>query len=340
MAMPVHEPVIGPVRPQDTLVFFAADPGYAFAMYAAATSFRQNSGCDDCDVMMFAVDFSAAQLDRLRALAAPWRISVEPMDSATFVPAGAAGVQSVDPAFHHLNIAALARLAAWRAIPDRYMQALYIDGDTWCAGSMVALVTQKARAGVLHATPDPLNFYMNNLGGNGARTRAYRAALGLAPSATYYSSGVLLGDLAAWRDLGEAALAYFFAHPEACRLFDQSALNGAVNDRLAPMSLRWNFTTQLRVWGLEKELAPRIVHFAGAAKPWLGPTPPWADYFPKFEALRANADAATFAPPHASVPTAEVSGGPLGSLKAMSLDRFRNAQAHTAILAAERNAPF
>jgi lipopolysaccharide biosynthesis glycosyltransferase len=335
-----HAPLNASVRQQDTLVFFAADPGYAFAMYAAATSFRQNGGCDDCDVTMFAVDFGPQQLDRLRALAAPWRITVEPMNSAAFVPAGGESVRSVDPAFHHLNIAALARLTAWRMIPDRYAQALYIDGDTWCTGRMDALVTRKARPGALHATPDPLNFYMNNLGGNGARTRAYRAALGLAPSATYYSSGVLLGDLAAWRDLGEAALAYFFANTEACRLFDQSALNGAVNDRLAPMSLRWNFTTQLRVWGLEEEIAPRIVHFAGAAKPWLGPTPPWADYFPKFEALRANADAAMFAPPHAPVPTEEVSESPLGSLKAMTLDRLRDAQARAGILAAERDAPF
>jgi lipopolysaccharide biosynthesis glycosyltransferase len=326
--------------PRDTLVFLAADPGYAFPMLAAARSFRTASRCDDADVAMFAIDFSAAQLDALRACAAPMRVTVMPLQSSTFVPEAARGVRSADAGFQHLTTAALARLAIWRHIPAHYKQALYIDGDTWCTGDFRPLLGRRATPGVLHATPDPLNFFKRHVGHTGAATRAYLAGLGLPLEATYYSSGVLLGDRTAWREIGEAALAYFFAHAAQCRLFDQSALNGACNARLAPMSLKWNFTSQLRTWEMDAAIAPRLVHFAGAAKPWLAPTLPWPEFFAQYEALKGDAAWAPFLPARGASAAAPAPSPWWSAAKTNTLDRWRAIATRRAILRAEAFAPF
>lgn len=326
--------------PRETLVFLAADPGYAFPMLAAARSFRNTSRCDDADVALFAVDFSAAQIDALRACAAPMRVTVMPLDSSTFVPTGARGVRSADAGFQHLTSAALARLAIWRHIPAHYEQALYIDGDTWCTGDLRPLLARRAAPGLLHATPDPLNYYKHHVGRTGATARAYLAGLGLPLEATYYSSGVLLGDRTAWREIGETALAYFLAHPQQCRLFDQSALNAACNTRLTPMSLKWNFTSQLRTWGLDAAIAPRLVHFAGAAKPWLAPTLPWPEFFAQYEALKGDPAWAPFLPARSASTAAAASAPWWSAAKANTLDRWRAMATRRAILRAEAVAPF
>lgn len=330
------------MQTSETLVFFAADPGYAFPVIAAIRSFRENGGCDDVDVALLAVDFPEDQLARIAAVLAPQRVAVTPVASTSFVPMGAT-VQSGNPAFEHLTDASLVRLVASRHVPDRYTHALYIDADCWCLGGIRELLQSPPRPGKLHAAPDPINFYKRHLGNVGSATRAYLAGIGLPLDRTYFNSGVLWGDVGAWRALGEKALAYYFAHPKACRLADQSALNAIGQDGgLAPMSLRWNGATQLRLWNAEAIIAPRISHFAGPGKPWLGSVAPWQDFALRFDALCEDPAIAAFAPAKAlPEQIARIARHPRrGSLKAETLDRFREMRIRAAIRAWERAAPF
>jgi lipopolysaccharide biosynthesis glycosyltransferase len=329
------------VNPRDTLVFFATDPGYAFPAIAAIRAFRANGGCDELDVALLAIDFSDEALGRLQGVLAPSRVTVTPLKSRTFVPEGVR-VESEDVVFKYLSLAALGRLVAWRHIPAHYTHALYIDADTWCVGDMRPLVDSMPHSGKLHAVPDPVHYVRGHIGNVGAAARRYVAGIGVPPDVTYFSSGVLWGEVSAWKVLGEEALAYYFAHQKVCHLMDQSALNAIARGRLTPMSQRWNASSQLRLWGAEQFLTPRLSHFTGPGKPWLGPVAPWEDFALRFDSLRADPAIAAFAPPKASPErVAQLHRRPVhGSLKAVTLDRIREARIRLEIRAYERAVPF
>ena len=64
-----------------------------------------------------------------------------------------------------------------------------------------------------------------------------------------------------------------------------------ISSRTSNMSPVWNFQTRFRSWGASRRLEPRILHFTGAAKPWLGDVTPWHD-----AAARLAEDAAALLP--------------------------------------------
>ena len=46
---------------------------------------------------------------------------------------------------------------------------------------------------------------------------------------------------------------------------------------IVPLSLAWNFPIFLRNAGLDRAIAPAILHFMSRPKPWHGAFPPWSD---------------------------------------------------------------
>jgi len=110
-------------------------------------------------------------------------------------------------------------------------------------------------------------------------------ALGFARDAPYFNAGVMLIDMAAWREqaVEASALAYIAEHRERLNLFDQEALNAALRGRWRPLSVRWNLVASvagrpfLDTQGIPQGdyaaslSAPCLLHFAGALKPWRNP---------------------------------------------------------------------
>jgi lipopolysaccharide biosynthesis glycosyltransferase len=87
---------------------------------------------------------------------------------------------------------------------------------------------------------------------------------------SYLNCGVLLMDAPVWRErcIKEALTETYLANPHLCRYFDQSAINMLLKGEFALLSPAWNFQQNYQAIGAEDIVRPRLVHFAGSAKPW------------------------------------------------------------------------
>ncbi len=150
---------------------------------------------------------------------------------------------------------------------------LYLDADLIVRASLSDLWSTDLTGAALGAVVDP---WMATIG-----------AMSAAFPDGYFNAGVLLIDLAKWRD--EQVSARFVddirrrrrsGEDPRAHSHDQTPLNEVLRGRWRALSPRWNFTTHLTP-RLAGELAipasdyaamaadPAIVHFLGSHKPWV-----------------------------------------------------------------------
>lgn len=160
-------------------------------------------------------------------------------------------------------------------LPDLLPSAsrvVYLDCDTIAADDLAALAhidLQGRAVGAVHNVMAPGSEHVTNLG--------------LPAGQHYFNSGVLVMDLAAWRErqIAQQVIEYGRSRCRELAFPDQDALNVIVGgDRLA-LDPRWNCQNTLFYWPRAAELfgdetvrracaRPGIVHFEGPelAKPW------------------------------------------------------------------------
>lgn len=105
--------------------------------------------------------------------------------------------------------------------------------------------------------------------------------LGTRPGVPYVNTGVLIMDLAAWRQrrLGEEMLALLSESSERCPFADQDAINELLGPEIHHLDPRWNQLSSLVLGepddGLHDAAAlarlrhdPWIIHFSSQPKPW------------------------------------------------------------------------
>ncbi|MDG4878439.1 glycosyltransferase family 8 protein [Mesorhizobium sp. WSM4935] len=94
----------------------------------------------------------------------------------------------------------------------------------------------------------------------------------------YINSGVLIMNLVAWRQEGIADRIFAKVRETAkSRYLDQTALNTVVRGRVLFLGREWNFFSE-RYVEIERRL-PKVIHYAGSAKPWRYSRVPFADVF-------------------------------------------------------------
>lgn len=159
-----------------------------------------------------------------------------------------------------------ARLWVEEYFPPEVDRVLYLDGDIVIVGSIAPLWNTDLSGALLGAVDIP---------GSGAATR-----LGLSAEDGYFNAGVLLIDLAQWRETGalQTVLDFVSAHPERILTVDQDALNACFHGRRKQLDYKWNvirpfFREPLALPLPRAEIeavrrAARIIHFNGASKPW------------------------------------------------------------------------
>lgn len=149
-------------------------------------------------------------------------------------------------------------------------RVLYVDADALLTAQIDWLWETALGGNLLAATTNPLYASM---------VPRIQSDLGLPGASSYFNSGVLLIDLAAWRaeSVTEALREFVRGHPLTWP--DQDALNGVLHARRLHLHPRWNAMPGL--WELpirylpftvdevrDASSAPRIVHFVGPYKPW------------------------------------------------------------------------
>lgn len=149
-----------------------------------------------------------------------------------------------------------APLLVAEVLPEHIQRCIYADCDLAVERDIVGLWEFSLEGKTLGAV----------VNGDLEDALGHQRRLGLrAPH--YFNSGVLLIDLARWREhrVGERAAAVAAEIGDALILHDQDALNVALQDDWVELPWYWNvWTTSMR---LTNDSAA-VFHFMGAPKPW------------------------------------------------------------------------
>lgn len=173
-----------------------------------------------------------------------------------------------------------ARILAPRLLPKEVDRYLYLDGDLLLLDDIQALWNTDLQGAVIGAVTDMAVPLVSSPMG----LRLFRE-LGFKTQDPYFNAGVMVVDVAAWRqhETGQRALDYLHRHSKAVNLLDQDALNAVLRGLWKPLDLRWNLISGLagrpffmaeNFDGEEYRHAladPGIIHFAGLLKPWIHP---------------------------------------------------------------------
>lgn len=160
--------------------------------------------------------------------------------------------------------AAYLRLALPAALSGDYGRILYMDADVFVQGGDFA-----ALLGV-DIGPHPVAAVRDNMQWRtpGRVVPSFRR-LGL-DAAKVCNSGVLLMDVAAWREqeVLERCLAFAAGHPPERIGLDQDLLNAVLHGGWAELSPVWNWQYTWASRLFEAMAGANVVHFIGPRKPW------------------------------------------------------------------------
>ena len=92
-------------------------------------------------------------------------------------------------------------------------------------------------------------------------------AMGVAPDTPYFNSGVMVMNLALWREhqIVERCLLYLRKRPDWCRWWDQSALNVVLAGNWETLNDQWNTCSRL----IDEFSSAKNYHYYSTRKPWL-----------------------------------------------------------------------
>lgn len=173
-----------------------------------------------------------------------------------------------------------ARLAAPNSLERHTPRLVYLDADMLMLGPIEDLWKIDLGSHVCACSQDMVVPTVSfKMGVRNAR------ALGIDPQRPYFNAGVMLIDTAKWckNEIAAKALDYLRTYDEDVNLFDQEALNVAVDGNWLPLSYRWNLIASVagRPFLDRRHLNQRdynasihdpcVIHYAGLFKPWLNP---------------------------------------------------------------------
>jgi len=194
---------------------------------------------------------------------------------------------------NHLNLVTYLRLFMPSLLATSQQRVIFLDADLLVQKDLAELWQIDLGDAPIAAINDFYTPYLNTRETIGRRSICdnnpekclpianYRE-LGLSGSAGYFNAGVMLVNLAKWRELDvfHRAIDLVRTHTEHVRYCDQYALNILFSEKWLQLDPRWNQNSNLWVWkgpedgALDPELFhalrsdPWIIHFTWTAKPW------------------------------------------------------------------------
>jgi lipopolysaccharide biosynthesis glycosyltransferase len=185
---------------------------------------------------------------------------LRPITQITFREFSTRGV-SFAKSFHG-NYMTYARLFLAELLPE-IDRVIYLDSDLMVNCPIDKLWQTELEGCVIGAVPiGPLEWV--------ALERDLLLEIGLSKSASYFSAGVLLLDLAAWRarQTTKACLDFLAANSSRCQTADQTVLNGLFSRHYVQIPKRFNIIISPDTPSHVDSLAPGILHFVASPKPW------------------------------------------------------------------------
>lgn len=165
----------------------------------------------------------------------------------------------------HVSAATFLRIWLPELFPN-LDQLLFIDTDLLINGDLAPLLNLELVNKPLAAVPD--------LGMSADK----KASIGLPADALYFNAGVMVINLAYFREhsLTQQISAFIVKHPELCEFWDQDAINAIIKGDFEVLDYKYNVLssfyedTQTDPLALKAIEEPVIIHFAGGGicKPW------------------------------------------------------------------------
>lgn len=159
------------------------------------------------------------------------------------------------------GLATFYRLLLPALLPSDVTKIIYIDVDIIVVGDLAKLYNIDIADVPIAAVPDPVEWD--------------RPDLGIPDRANYFNAGVLLINIALWKQqqIAEKAIDFLKQYPEKATYVDQDALNAVLIGNWKKLDDKFNYTYRVvpvipRV-ELKKIVATKvIIHYNESAKPW------------------------------------------------------------------------
>lgn len=258
-------------------VVYAADPNYTVPLAASARSLLANHD-GPVEIVVLSCGLDARNKDTIRrhVLAehgAVDRCGIEFVE-ISHLALSDFGVASKNwktkrvrkVVVSHVSAATFARLLMDQ-IPSISGRVLYLDADTIVLQNLDELWKHDLGANTLAAVDDPvITTIGHELGVQRPRVLKARRR------ASYFNAGILLLDIEAMRAQRTLEAARWYLHEAGDRalMYDQEALNAAVNGQYTSLSPLWNvMSSDPRLLSLQPDA--RIRHFSARYKPWTHP---------------------------------------------------------------------
>lgn len=163
------------------------------------------------------------------------------------------------------------RLFLDQILPGHFERIVSIDSDMLIVRPGLKRLESFDLGGKPLAAAYDMIFLMDFKGDALARRfQRSRRSLGLDLDTPYFNAGLMAIDRAAWRaeKVTERVTAALSERPERFAFMEQDALNATLRGNFAPLSPRFNFMGDFFLLDLERRLAPIVLHFVNAPKPW------------------------------------------------------------------------
>lgn len=245
-------------------VMMCVDHGFAVPLAVALASLDGVSKADSVNVHVLHPGLDAGTRQRIVSGLSAIHVSWVELDESCVQ-----GVYHTD----FLSSATNYRLFLDKLLPAGIKRVIYLDADTLVVHSLAAMYQEDLDENIIGAVRDANSPWA--AGTWGANWRE----LGLEPSLPYFNAGVLLIDIARWRQEAVGTLCVELLRQFRPRWGDQDALNTVLGGRWRELPRRWNLQTPeltgdspgWALWRSEVEAAiadPAVIHYTGMDKPW------------------------------------------------------------------------
>jgi lipopolysaccharide biosynthesis glycosyltransferase len=147
------------------------------------------------------------------------------------------------------------RLAIPDVIPFSVQKVICLDSDVVITGNIAELWETDLQGHAVAAVPD-------------LWAASQCKALQI-PEGIYFNAGIIIADLAIWRDesINKKAMDYIFNNTQVLKYHEQDALNALLFNDWIPLPASWNaHSTVIKEWN--NPSLPAAIHYTGLSKPW------------------------------------------------------------------------
>jgi len=171
------------------------------------------------------------------------------------------------PLWGRLPICVYNKLLVPDVLPDETQTALWLDSDTLVLGDISPLWDEGTGDSTVRAVQDS----MVPLVSSDMGVARYRE-LGLRADAKYFNCGVMLMNVARWREehVSERALEYLKTYARDVAFLEQEGINAVLSNQCGPLAPQWNWSVSVGASFRQRAIDARvkIAHFSGNLKPW------------------------------------------------------------------------